>query len=215
MIIVGGRAILAGHDDGRRLPQLHPLHRPARRAGGPDRVDRHADQRGVRRPRSHPRADGDDDRGPGGRRQARRSARSRGEVEFDDVWFEYNPGVPVLKDVSFRAPAGTTTALVGSSGSGKSTLISLVMAFNRPLSGRILVDGRDLSTVRLRDYREQLGVVLQDNFLFDGTRRRQHPLRQARRDARRHQAGQPDRPRRRVHRDRSRRATTRSSASAA
>ena len=93
----------------------------------------------------------------------------RGEVEFEDVSFEYNPGVPVLKHVSFRAPAGTTTALVGSSGSGKSTLISLVMAFNRPLSGRVLIDGRDLSTIRLRDYRSQLGVVLQDNFLFDGT----------------------------------------------
>jgi subfamily B ATP-binding cassette protein MsbA len=77
--------------------------------------------------------------------------------------------VPVLKHVSFRAPAGTTTALVGSSGSGKSTLISLVMAFNRPKSGRIVVDGRDLAAVRLRDYREQLGVVLQDNFLFDGS----------------------------------------------
>ena len=93
----------------------------------------------------------------------------RGEIEFEDVTFEYNPGVPVLKHVSFRAPAGTTTALVGSSGSGKSTLISLVMAFNRPLSGRVLIDGRDLTTVRLRDYRAQLGVVLQDNFLFDGT----------------------------------------------
>ena len=92
-----------------------------------------------------------------------------GEVVFEDVSFEYNPGTVVLKDVSFRAPAGTTTALVGSSGSGKSTLISLVMAFNRPLSGRIFVDGRDLSAVRLRDYREQLGVVLQDNFLFDGS----------------------------------------------
>src|SRR3954454_24529672 len=92
-----------------------------------------------------------------------------GEIGFEDVSFEYNPGVPVLKRVSFRAPAGTTTALVGSSGSGKSTLISLVMAFNWPQSGRILVDGRDLSTVRLRDYRSQLGVVLQDNFLFDGT----------------------------------------------
>jgi subfamily B ATP-binding cassette protein MsbA len=92
-----------------------------------------------------------------------------GEVVFEDVTFEYNPGVEVLKHVSFRAPAGTTTALVGSSGSGKSTLISLVMAFNRPKSGRILIDGRDLSTIRLRDYRSQLGVVLQDNFLFDGT----------------------------------------------
>ena len=93
----------------------------------------------------------------------------RGEVEFDGVTFEYNAGVPVLKDVSFRAPAGSTTALVGSSGSGKSTLISLVMTFNRPLSGRVLVDGHDLTAIKLRDYREHLGVVLQDNFLFDGT----------------------------------------------
>ena len=92
-----------------------------------------------------------------------------GEIVFDEVSFEYNPGVPVLKQVSFRAPAGTTTALVGSSGSGKSTLISLVMAFNRPLRGRLFVDGQDLGTVRLRDYRRQLGVVLQDNFLFDGS----------------------------------------------
>jgi len=92
-----------------------------------------------------------------------------GEVIFEHVGFEYNAGVPVLKDVSFTAPAGTTTALVGSSGSGKSTLISLVMAFNRPGTGRLLVDGRDLTTVRLRDYRSQIGVVLQDNFLFDGT----------------------------------------------
>jgi len=93
----------------------------------------------------------------------------RGEVEFDAVTFEYNPGVPVLKRVSFAAPAGSTTALVGSSGSGKSTLISLVMAFNRPQSGRVIVDGHDLTAVRLRDYRHHLGVVLQDNFLFDGT----------------------------------------------
>jgi ABC-type multidrug transport system fused ATPase/permease subunit len=91
-----------------------------------------------------------------------------GTVLFEHVNFEYNAGVPVLKDVSFDAPAGTTTALVGSSGSGKSTLISLVMAFNRPASGRILIDGRDLTTIRLRDYRSQIGVVLQDNFLFDG-----------------------------------------------
>jgi ATP-binding cassette, subfamily B, putative efflux pump len=92
-----------------------------------------------------------------------------GEVAFEDVSFEYVPGTPVLRHVNFHADAGTTTALVGSSGSGKSTLISLVMAFNRPLSGKILVDGKDLTTVRLRDYREQLGVVLQDNFLFDGS----------------------------------------------
>jgi subfamily B ATP-binding cassette protein MsbA len=92
-----------------------------------------------------------------------------GEVEFEDVWFEYDVGVPVLKGVSFKAPAGSTTALVGSSGSGKSTLTSLVMNFNRPLSGRVKVDGRDLQTLRLRDYRAHLGVVMQDNFLFDGT----------------------------------------------
>ena len=92
-----------------------------------------------------------------------------GRVVFEDVSYEYDPGVPVLKHVSLTAPAGTTTALVGSSGSGKSTLISLIMAFNHPRSGRVLVDDRDLETVRLRDYRAQLGVVLQDNFMFDGT----------------------------------------------
>jgi len=93
----------------------------------------------------------------------------KGDVEFEQVSFEYVENEPVLKDVSFTAPAGTTTALVGPSGSGKSTLISLVMAFNRPRSGRVLVDGRDLNDLRLRDYRSQLGIVLQDNFLFDGT----------------------------------------------
>ncbi len=93
----------------------------------------------------------------------------QGQVAFDDVWFEYEEGVPVLKGVSFEAPRGSTTALVGSSGSGKSTIISLVMAFNRPKSGRVLVDGHDLTEVRLRDYRSSLGVVMQENFLFDGT----------------------------------------------
>ena len=92
-----------------------------------------------------------------------------GDVRFDDVTFEYEKDVPVLKNISFEAPAGTTTALVGSSGSGKSTLISLVLTFNRPKSGRIYIDGRDLNEVRLRDYRSLVGVVLQDNFLFDGT----------------------------------------------
>ena len=93
----------------------------------------------------------------------------RGEVEFEDVTFEYNAGVEVLKHITFKAPAGTTTALVGSSGSGKSTLISLVMAFNTPKQGRLLIDGRDALTLTLADYRRHLGVVLQDNFLFDGT----------------------------------------------
>ena len=92
-----------------------------------------------------------------------------GEIQFDHVSFEYEEGVPVLRDVSLVAPAGTTTALVGSSGSGKSTLISLIMAFNRPQSGVITMDGQDLRMVRLKDYRSLLGVVLQDNFLFDGT----------------------------------------------
>jgi subfamily B ATP-binding cassette protein MsbA len=92
-----------------------------------------------------------------------------GAVRFDHVVFAYEPGKPVLKDVSFTAPPGTTTALVGSSGSGKSTLISLVMAFNRPQEGRVLIDGRDLATIRLGDFRRCLGVVLQENFLFDGT----------------------------------------------
>jgi ABC-type multidrug transport system fused ATPase/permease subunit len=95
--------------------------------------------------------------------------RIKGDVAFDNVWFEYNAGQPVLRGVSFEAQAGTTTALVGSSGSGKSTLISIVMAFNQPLRGRVLVDGRDLATLRIGEYRKQLASVLQENFLFDGT----------------------------------------------
>ncbi|MXZ73441.1 MAG: ABC transporter ATP-binding protein [Acidobacteria bacterium] len=93
----------------------------------------------------------------------------RGEIRLEDIWFEYEPDVPVLKGVSLEAAPGTTTALVGSSGSGKSTLISLVMAFNRPTAGRVLIDGRDLQNISLKDYRARLGVVLQENFLFDGT----------------------------------------------
>jgi subfamily B ATP-binding cassette protein MsbA len=85
------------------------------------------------------------------------------------VTFEYEAGVPVLKGISLRALAGSTTALVGSSGSGKSTLVSLVLNFNQPKSGRVLLDGRDLKTLKLREYRANLGVVFQDNFLFDGT----------------------------------------------
>ena len=92
-----------------------------------------------------------------------------GRIVFEDVSFAYEAGVPVLRDVSFEAEAGTTTALVGPSGAGKSTLIGLIQAFNHPQEGRILVDGRDLPRVRLRDYRRHLGVVMQDNFLFDGT----------------------------------------------
>ncbi len=92
-----------------------------------------------------------------------------GRVELRDVWFEYQADAPVLKGVSFVAPPGTSTALVGPSGSGKSTLIGLVAAFHQPAAGSLLIDGQDLSELRLRDYRSQLGVVFQDNFLFDGT----------------------------------------------
>jgi subfamily B ATP-binding cassette protein MsbA len=90
-------------------------------------------------------------------------------VEFKDVNFSYEAGKPVLFDVNFQAEPGKVTALVGSSGSGKSTIISLVAAFHTPTSGTVTVDGIDLSTVRLDTYRTQLGVVLQDTFLFDGT----------------------------------------------
>jgi len=92
-----------------------------------------------------------------------------GRVEFRDVSFSYEEGVPVLHDISFASSPGTATALVGPSGAGKSTMIGLVAAFYRPTSGAVLVDGRDLSRVRLSDYRSQIGVVFQDNFLFDGS----------------------------------------------
>jgi ABC-type multidrug transport system fused ATPase/permease subunit len=92
-----------------------------------------------------------------------------GTITFDDVFFEYDEGTPVLQGISFDAPAGTTTALVGSSGSGKSTILSLVLNFIQPTTGTVSVDGNDLQKVKLRDYRSHLGVVLQDNFLFDGS----------------------------------------------
>ena len=93
----------------------------------------------------------------------------RGEVIFEDVTFAYDPSKTVLHDVSFVAQPGTVTALVGSSGSGKSTIIGLVSAFHNPNSGRVLIDGIDLATVRLDSYRQHLGVVLQESFLFDGS----------------------------------------------
>lgn len=93
----------------------------------------------------------------------------KGTIDFEDVCFEYDAGVPVLKGVSFHSEAGATTALVGSSGSGKSTILSLVLNFIQPTTGNIKIDGKDLNDVKLRDYRRHLGVVLQDNFLFDGT----------------------------------------------
>ena len=93
----------------------------------------------------------------------------RGDVAFEDVTFSYEKGKPVLHGISFEAKPGMVTALIGSSGSGKSTIISLICAFHKPDSGRVLIDGIDLSTVKLDDYRAQLGVVLQESFLFDGS----------------------------------------------
>jgi subfamily B ATP-binding cassette protein MsbA len=93
----------------------------------------------------------------------------KGTVRFDNVEFAYEPEKPVLHGISFLAEPGTVTALVGSSGSGKSTIISLICAFHSPTEGCVLVDGVDLARVDLNTYRSQLGVVLQDSFLFDGT----------------------------------------------
>ncbi len=93
----------------------------------------------------------------------------QGTVEFEDVEFAYEADKPVLHGVSFTAQPGSVTALVGSSGSGKSTMISLLCAFHTPLQGRVLVDGVDLATVDLNTFRSQLGVVLQESFLFDGS----------------------------------------------
>ena len=93
----------------------------------------------------------------------------RGEVAFEGVNFAYETDKPVLHDISFEARPGTVTALVGSSGSGKSTIISLICAFHTAQSGKVMVDGRNLAEVRLSSYRQQLGVVLQETFLFDGS----------------------------------------------
>ncbi|MBL0741057.1 ABC transporter ATP-binding protein [Chryseolinea lacunae] len=93
----------------------------------------------------------------------------KGDVVFDNVTFEYEPGKPILDMVSFRAEAGTITALVGSSGSGKTTIAGLVASFYKPVRGSITIDQLDLSSITPGSYRNQLGVVLQDDFLFDGT----------------------------------------------
>jgi ABC-type multidrug transport system fused ATPase/permease subunit len=92
-----------------------------------------------------------------------------GNVTFQDVTFAYEAGKPVLHGINFESKPGTVTALVGSSGSGKSTIISLICGFHDATTGQILIDGVDLSTIRLSSYRQQLGVVLQETFLFDGT----------------------------------------------
>jgi len=96
-------------------------------------------------------------------------SRLTGEVIFENVDFSYEAGKQILFDVNFVSQPGTITALVGPSGAGKSTIIGLIAAFYKPARGRVLVDGMDLATIKLSSYRTQLGVVLQDTFLFDGT----------------------------------------------
>ena len=169
MIWLGGRAIIAGEMTLGDLIDVHLLHRSRRCAARVDRVDRHANHRGLCRPRSHPRDPRHDDR-------ARRGSRNAaGPTDCAAMWrstrcgSSTTPDNPCCAACRFMRAPGTTTALVGSSGSGKSTLISIVMAFNRPTQGRVLVDGTDLADVRLLDYRQQLASVLQENFLFDGT----------------------------------------------
>jgi ABC-type multidrug transport system fused ATPase/permease subunit len=93
----------------------------------------------------------------------------QGKVALANVTFAYIPGKPVLHGISFESGPGTVTALVGSSGSGKSTIISLLCGFHAPVSGAVYIDGVDLSTIRLSSFRQQIGVVLQETFLFDGT----------------------------------------------
>ena len=93
----------------------------------------------------------------------------QGDVSFRDVTFAYEPDKPVLHGISFESNPGTVTALVGSSGSGKSTIISLICGFHTASGGQVLVDGIDLATIRLSSFRQQLGVVLQETFLFDGS----------------------------------------------
>lgn len=93
----------------------------------------------------------------------------KGDIEFKNVSFSYEEGKTVLKDINFSAPVGSVTALVGTSGSGKTTIAGLAASFLNPESGTITVDGIDLSKISLDSYRSQLGVVLQDDFLFEGT----------------------------------------------
>lgn len=93
----------------------------------------------------------------------------KGDIEFNDVSFSYEEGKQILHNINFKAPAGSVTALVGSSGSGKSTIAGLSATFLTPQSGKVTIDNQDLSQVKLSSYRQYLGVVLQDEFLFEGT----------------------------------------------
>ena len=166
---VCGRASDCGrHTDGRRIRFLHLV------AGFSD-CAHHADR--FHRNPAHRSAGGTGANagnyagaaGRSGSQAFRAAIRHRGPDSVRNVSFSYDGVHEVLRDISFRAEPGTVTALVGSSGSGKSTTIGLISAFYVPTKGRILVDGMDLSTVRLDSYRTRLGVVLQESFLFDGT----------------------------------------------
>jgi ATP-binding cassette subfamily B protein len=112
---------------------------------------------------------------PGGRKDVGRTLAPHGvsdlhgRIEFDHVWFEYNPGIPVLKDVTFTIEPGQRVAILGATGAGKSTLLALLCRFYDPTRGRILVDGHDLRDVNLDDLRRGIGLVFQETFLFSNT----------------------------------------------
>ena len=169
VMFVGARQIAAPSDHARRFCHLHHVPGVPHRAGGPglSAVGTQLTEAmaGLERTREvlHEAREQDD---PG---RTRELGVIDGRVRFENVGFAYEAGKTVLEDVSFTSEPGTATALVGPSGSGKSTIIGLVAAFYKPASGTVWVDGVDLSTVRLDSYRTQLGVVLQDTFLFDGS----------------------------------------------
>jgi subfamily B ATP-binding cassette protein MsbA len=104
-----------------------------------------------------------------GNQRKLRIGKIHGDIVFDHVSFAYEEGKEVVTDICFRAPAGSVTALVGTSGSGKTTIAGLAASYLNPQSGVITVDGHDLQKISLESYRSQLGVVLQDDFLFEGT----------------------------------------------
>ena len=168
VMYVGGERDPGRPLDGGRVLHLHRLPGLPRGAVLPGRHHRDAADGGPGRAGADA---GDPARAARGRGPAPlgRAARGCGATWPSRTWASPTEGEPVLHDVSLRAAPGTVTALVGSSGAGKSTIIGLVCAFHTPTAGRVLVDGVDLSTVKLDSYRRQLGVVLQETFLFDGT----------------------------------------------
>ena len=122
-----------------------------------------------------------------------------GDVRFENVDFAYDPERPILRGVSFEAPAGHTIAIVGPSGAGKSTISRLLFRFYEPAGGRILIDGQDIRAVTQSSLRAAIGMVPQDTVLFNELDRLQHPLRPRRRERQRGPSGGRERPNRRVH----------------